>query len=82
MEPDAYFQLLLKDSDELGWKENAEERIKPASSFLWLSGEVFERLESTEPESMELESKEPWLREVFCIWGVAEKLQVDQRKQV
>ena len=47
--------------------ESAEERIKPASSSIWFSREVLERLESTEPqsreqESMELEPKEQELQ--------------------
>jgi len=47
--------------------ESAEERIKPASSSIWFSREVLERLESTEPqsreqESMELEQKEQELQ--------------------
>jgi len=57
-----------------------ESNLFLVSLALWRGiGEIGE---STEPKSMELESKEPELREVFRIWGVAEKLQVDQRKQV
>ena len=50
---DAYLELLFKGSDKLGGKENAEERIEPASLSPWLSGEVLERSESTEPKSTE-----------------------------
>ena len=46
-ELDAYFELLFQGSDELEWMESAEERIKPASSSIWFSREVLERLEST-----------------------------------
>jgi hypothetical protein len=67
-------------------------RTELASSSSWLSGEVLERLESTELESVELqsvelesaesESKEVEQREVFHAWMAVEKLQVDLRKLV
>ena len=67
-------------------------RTELASSSSWLSGEVLERLESTELESVELqsvelesaesESKEVERREVFHAWMAVEKLQVDLRKLV